>query len=372
MDVGIAEYRRRAQASNVVIVGFQDQSDLKKYLTGDINTCEQIDLSFAAQSANVQIEPAVPTQPVVEEETLTRLSKEQMEEERKRLNGLIDEILESSLPAVVYSLDEESKGISGTKRKTVPEFNPDPSFMKADHAMLMSQRTGEHPEFTRNTVLRRPGGEGFGFVLSLFNDHVLKFHGRPPEEQRRQNPLVPNVPIPKGVRIPSGPPIIIVPNSLTGAISSINASEFLQNSMWLSIEDKRSAGGKREKEQRIRRSGPNGTVIEYIICDDPKEFTEHHWQRVVAVFASGQPWQFKGWKYSNPVELFQLFLGAHLMLDDRAIEPNIKSWSCKVLKINKFKRHLDTAACNEFWVMLDKFTKLNKPWVHTSAQHTNK
>ena len=90
---------------------------------------------------------------------------------------------------------------------------------------------------------------------------------------------------------------------------------------------------------------------------------------IVAVFAVGQPWQFKGWAniYSNPVELFQHVCGVHLMLDNDKAMDNIKSWSCKVLKINQFKRHLDVGAANDFWDMLDAFCKKKKTWVYKSS-----
>ena len=57
---------------------------------------------------------------------------------------------------------------------------------------------------------------------------------------------------------------------------------------------------------------------------------------MVAVFVTGQTWQFKNWnnnQYSSPVTLFQNVLGVHLLLDDRGVDPIIQSWNCKVLKV---------------------------------------
>jgi parafibromin len=155
---------------------------------------------------------------------------------------------------------------------------------------------------------------------------------------------------------------------LDGAISSYNASDFLgPSTKWIPIGEKKNAGGKREKEQRITHTFANDVTVEFLLVDDPRVLTsDHDWQRVVAVFAIGQPWQFKDWKWANPVDLFQNVLGVHLMLDNEKVSDNVRSWNCKLLKVNQFKRHLDSGAANMFWDMLQKFAILNKPWVFTN------
>jgi RNA pol II accessory factor, Cdc73 family, C-terminal len=153
---------------------------------------------------------------------------------------------------------------------------------------------------------------------------------------------------------------------------SYNAFEFLSEAKWTSIEDRKRSGGKREKEQKVKHTFPNGSTIEFVILDDPRSLnSEEDWQRVVAVFASGVDWQFKDWRWSNPVELFQRVLGVHLMLDNDKVTVNVQSWSCKVLKINQFKRHLDAGAANVFWDLVQKYLQLNKPWILTPGGHSS-
>ena len=105
------------------------------------------------------------------------------------------------------------------------------------------------------------------------------------------------------------PPIIIVPSALSGIISSMNAADFLENSTYITIEEKRKIGAPREKERLISRD--LGAVrSKYLLVDSPK-LSPKDWERVVAVFATGQAWQFKDWPpgYSNPVELFSKVRG---------------------------------------------------------------
>ena len=176
--------------------------------------------------------------------------------------------------------------------------------------------------------------QDFSFALKLFNEHILK-----PEAQKTKSAAAPPVdpssgsngkdgkskknrtgeaPPPTGSkRAPtaangktsstkdSRPPIIIVPSALSGIISSINAADFLENSTYVPIEDKRKAGAPREKERYISRILSGGIRSKYLLIDSPK-LSPKDWDRVVAVFATGQGWQFKDWPvgFSNPVELF--------------------------------------------------------------------
>ena len=76
-------------------------------------------------------------------------------------------------------------------------------------------------------------------------------------------------------------------------------------------------------------------VCEFKLIDDIQRLNERpdYWDRVVAVFVSGQTWQFKGWKWTAPVDIFQNCLGIHLMFADSEMNPNIQSWNCKILKV---------------------------------------
>ncbi len=53
--------------------------------------------------------------------------------------------------------------------------------------------------------------------------------------------------------------------------------------------------------------------------------------RVVAVFTSGQAWQFKGWKYTNPTDLFANARGFYVKYDDEKVPDSVKSWDVKVI-----------------------------------------
>ena len=169
---------------------------------------------------------------------------------------------------------------------------------------------------------------------------------------------------------PRRTPIIIVPNALTSVITLLNVQDFLVGGAYISAEEKKKAGAKKEKEVLIVRppTGPGQPQLMYKVIDDARRLqTEEDWDRVVAVFASGQTWQFKDWKHmSNPVDLFQKVLGVHAAVEGTVVDPVIQSWNCKVLKVNLFKQHLNASLAREFWLYLDDFVRLHKPPLHAT------
>ena len=49
--------------------------------------------------------------------------------------------------------------------------------------------------------------------------------------------------------------------------------------------------------------------LRFILVDTPEQFKPDYWERVVAVFTTGQTWQFKSYKWQSPQELFRHVLG---------------------------------------------------------------
>lgn len=74
---------------------------------------------------------------------------------------------------------------------------------------------------------------------------------------------------------------------------------------FITSQEKRAQGCKRETEILIQRAKDGGLTVPYRVTDNPSKLSYADWDRVVAVFAMGPAWQFKGWPYDgNPVEIF--------------------------------------------------------------------
>lgn len=66
----------------------------------------------------------------------------------------------------------------------------------------------------------------------------------------------------------------------------------------------REEGLKKPERVTVERKKANGQVVPYHIVDSVSQFKQTDWDRVCCVFVAGQLWQFKGWKWEKPVELF--------------------------------------------------------------------
>jgi len=166
----------------------------------------------------------------------------------------------------------------------------------------------------------------------------------------------------KGGKRISRTPIIIIPAAPKSLITMFNAKDILQDHRFVSTEDKRAAGGKRDNELLIQRRKEGGLTVPYRVLDNPGKLTNAEWDRVVAVFVMGQAWQFKGWPWDgSPVEIFSKIAGYHIKWDESNLEKNIANWAVTVIQLSRTRRHLDRAALMTFWEKLDKHMIKNKP-----------
>ncbi|CAF0846380.1 unnamed protein product, partial [Didymodactylos carnosus] len=176
-------------------------------------------------------------------------------------------------------------------------------------------------------------------------------------------------PIPDKVDVPvskrvSRTPIIVIPPALTSLITRYNCKELLEDLKYISTDEGKASGIKRDGDILIQRKKGNLTVP-YRITDDPVRLTKQDWdERVVAVFAQGPAWQFKGWPWSgNPVEIFQKIKAYHVKWSQLKTDANIAKWSVQLIELDQNKRHLDCARLRTFWDSLDAFIAKHKPYL---------
>lgn len=177
--------------------------------------------------------------------------------------------------------------------------------------------------------------QDFAMALKIFNDRVLK-----PKDlvktatESAHNPTVDEI---SHETRPSRSDIIIVPKSLTSMITLQNAKEFLCDGVYYRPTDPNLEANRNPpatKVQAFLRKMTDNSTKPYKIIDDATKLPDQDWDRVVAVFVSGQLWQFRGWKYSDPTSLLSKVRGFHLMHDGSPIDANIQSWNCKIIKVN--------------------------------------
>ncbi|KAL4964131.1 CDC73 C-terminal domain-containing protein [Aspergillus stella-maris] len=72
-------------------------------------------------------------------------------------------------------------------------------------------------------------------------------------------------------------------------------------------------------------SGPRKPT-RFILVDSTANFKPDYWQRLVAVFTTGQTWQFKSYKWSSPPELFKHASGIYVGWRGEDAPREVKGW----------------------------------------------
>lgn len=386
MDLSMQEYRKKVVSSRVTAIVEADKQDLRDYLLGTTSTAKQID---AAKATSV-IKEMQRTTATTAASSSGAMDVDSNAEATATPAAASAKGAGSSSSGGVGKSDRKSSGGSRAKRSrevSSGEFDLSKEGIAADTKKMAVAKKGDHPVADRCTVLRATtlGQEPFKFALNLFNQHILK-----PMDDAKKGVKSSNDAAAingggtnsAGSKKTFGKPIIIVPQSFTTLINSTNAEDFLVNSKYVSVEEKRKEGTQRAAMQTLSRplattggvsaarasaaAAGAAKLIEHMdfrLVDNPaKMLKDEDWANVVAVFVTSQTWQFKGWKkgYDTPVDLFSKVLGVHLVEEGAPIDAVIETWNCKVLKVDKYQRQKDNIIVTQFWTWVDNFLKVQR------------
>jgi len=96
------------------------------------------------------------------------------------------------------------------------------------------------------------------------------------------------------------------------------------------------------------------------------KFGADAWDRVVCVLTTGQVWQFRPYKWSEPRVLFHHVKGIYVAWANDPPNPKVKDWNVTELKIDPHRRHVDKSTVAYFWKTLDTWTAAHKPALVTA------
>lgn len=155
-------------------------------------------------------------------------------------------------------------------------------------------------------------------------------------------------------------PIMIVPAAPTAMLTLFNIKQFLEGQEFVESQTMRDQGMKKPERVTVERRKANGQVVPYHVVDSAANFRQNDWDRVVCVFVAGQQWQFKGWKWEKPLELFSNVKGVYPKWQTDTAQGAVKDWAVTPLNIHRHKRHMDKAVVSGFWDMLDSYNATNR------------
>lgn len=123
-------------------------------------------------------------------------------------------------------------------------------------------------------------------------------------------------------------PIILLSPSASALIRLSNARSFLENAQY---EPASAASDSTmiHMMHTVREIDPS-RPMRFILVESVEQFKPEYWNRVVAVFTTGQTWQFKNYKWSSPNELFRHVLGIHVGWRGEQPPDNVRNWGHRV------------------------------------------
>lgn len=132
-------------------------------------------------------------------------------------------------------------------------------------------------------------------------------------------------------------PIILLSPSASSLIRLSNARAFL--------EEFRYEPAKTDFEptiihiQHTVRDVDSSRKMRFILVESVEQFKPEYWNRVVAVFTTGQAWQFKNYKWSSPNELWRHVLGINVGWRGEQTPDNVLNWGHRVqcFQIDKWR-----------------------------------
>ena len=110
-----------------------------------------------------------------------------------------------------------------------------------------------------------------------------------------------------------------------------NIKSFLENGVYTPSDTSSSATILHIS--RLLPSVDASRPLRFILVDTPEQFKPDYWDRVVAVFTTGQAWQFKAYKWQTPADLFSHALGIYVGWRGEDPPAPVKGWGRGVLTL---------------------------------------
>ena len=228
----------------------------------------------------------------------------------------------------------------------------DAAARKREEERLREIYAAERKMGDRNTVLHGIKVQDF----SKIRDFTPLFLGKSktgPQHQP-QAPALTNNPAlrpPQNQKLGRRPePIILLSPSASSLLRMPNIKSFLSEGIYTS-PDTSISGVNILRLQRTLRSISSQPLL-FTLVDSPDNFRPDYWNRVVAVFTTGQTWQFKNYKWQNPAELFANALGVYVGWRGEVVPDTVKGWGRGVLTVQIDKgsqRWRDREVVEDIW-----------------------
>ncbi|KAG0687426.1 accessory factor associated with RNA polymerase II [Pichia californica] len=164
-------------------------------------------------------------------------------------------------------------------------------------------------------------------------------------------------------------PIIILSPSAISMLTMNNVKSFLENGKFIDVHNKEvsentntntnttTTNSNSNMIQIVRQSKKFNRKIKFVVVNNVEKFfiKPEYWDRVVAVFTTGQEWQFKNYKINKPNLLFQKVKGFYINYNGDSIPLNIKNWNVQIISLDRNQRFKDRQISELLWESIERF-----------------
>ncbi|WFD25167.1 accessory factor associated with RNA polymerase II [Malassezia nana] len=233
--------------------------------------------------------------------------------------------------------------------------------------VLLTRDDALRGSMTAETDDDTPGSRGAGDLLGLRTMiapriEAAKKRSNAPNKSSTSSSRAPSSAVNPARKSRAQDPIILLSNSPTALVNMFNVKALLQDGVFISPEEARQqAGGIPELVVTIRApsseepASGNGSVSlsrRILVVDSAEAVNrlgsgapgsdQDPWTRVICVFTTGQSWQFKSYRWSDPRDLFRngtlscltmVAMGVYVRWTNEAPSAQVKNWNVTHLQV---------------------------------------
>ncbi|KAF2264061.1 CDC73-domain-containing protein [Lojkania enalia] len=197
-------------------------------------------------------------------------------------------------------------------------------------ARLLQIYDGERNMGDHNTVLRGTKPTDFSQYRAIAKTFLRYAPAAPTPAHPHPSPLISNLQKKPNRRLE---PIILLSPSASSLLRMSNVKSFLDTGVFIPPNATDTSSANLLHLNRTLPSIDPSRPMRFILVDSTQNFKPPYWARVVAIFTTGQTWQFKSYKYPNPVELFSHYPGIHVGWQGEDPPENVQAWGRGVLSV---------------------------------------
>ncbi|KAI9798777.1 MAG: accessory factor associated with RNA polymerase II [Piccolia ochrophora] len=204
---------------------------------------------------------------------------------------------------------------------------------------------GERRMLDRNSVLRGIKPTDFSHVrktAEIFNRN----RGRAGQAHASSTLISSNPALSSHLKKPSRrpDPIILLSPSASSLLRMSNIKSFLESGVYIPPDSALAGSSSSANLLHISRTLPSidpARPLRFILVDTPEQFKPDYWNRVVAVFTTGQTWQFKSYKWQQAPDLFRNALGLYVGWRGDEVPSTVRGWGRGVVStaVDKWNSH---------------------------------